>query len=251
MAEENITLFGFFDVYGRVSENTWRCFFSTEGKDLNIKFIYNGKEYNGKDDIFLKRYKLKPAEGILTDNDMSLKNVKIDFVKNIKHLGSVTVDSTFTDSSGRYTAYIEPGIYDIVINTRNGKIVKKNISLQEGIKCDRNIFVSGSIKHKHHDITELHGTDYNYVFGKVVDRFEKPVYKAQVMIIKDKEIIINTFTNRDGEYRFSVPYGEYIVRMKKEDSPFKTKTVVLDKEHGFAEQMTDDIRFRTDKILFA
>lgn len=233
----------YFDVIGRVSTHTHKCFFSvTDEEDFTLTLHTNGREYKNATELDMKRYGIKPVTGILQNQDKTYKNVKVEFIHTNEissTTGDVVTEICYTDNGGRYKAYIESGVYDIDIFINNKKISKKNVNVARGLKYQYYKTVDGLIYKKFKDWVSYCGTEYKMVFGQLIDNKKTPIHNAEIIII-DEQGNIDTYvkTDEDGNYSFAIKNGTYTVKIRSASSPVKTAKITVDDYHGFSEALS-------------
>jgi hypothetical protein len=243
VAGKKIVFDCYFDVIGRVSTHSHKCFFDvTDEEDFVVTLHTNNKEYKNATEIDFVRYGVKPVVGILQNKDKTYRNVKVEFVhaNEMKStMGNVVNEICYTDDGGRYKAYIEAGVYDIDIFINNKKISKKNVKIDKGLKYQYYKTVNGLIHKKFKDWVSFCGTDYKMVFGQLIDNKKTPIQNAE-MIILDEKGNVDTYikTDEDGKYSFAIKNGTYTVKIRSPYSPMKTTKITVDDYHGFSELLT-------------
>lgn len=250
----SLTLDCYFDVIGRQSVHTNKCFFDvvTEN-DYTLSLYTNNKCFKNASELDIKRYKVKPVCGFLKHKDKTYVNAKIVFVKlneNTSSFGDVVTEVCYTDKGGKYTAYIEPGLYNIEIYINNNKIIKRNQKIQDGMKFQYFQKVNGLIHKKYKDTVSFCGTEYKNIYGQLIDNKKTPIANAEIIVLQDDVICAYVKTDDDGRYSFALKNGKYTVKIRSEKSPIKSTEVLLDDIHGFNEQLgADSILFNKQQMI--
>lgn len=126
---------------------------------------------------------------------------------------NIVYDYCFSDDNGNYTAYLEPGIYKIRVETPF-KHYFMNINIDEGLTNYYEYTTDAHIKEKIDDTILLYGTDKVLISGCLFDEYNNP-YAGQIVISQNNKLIV-FINSEDGNYNFLLNYGTYDVRIRSE-----------------------------------
>ena len=240
--ERSITFDCYFDVIGRLSTHSNKCFFDVvEDTAYDLILHTNNTEIKNPKQIDFSRYITNPLYGVLSNGDKTFVNAKVEFIKQNEvrsMFGDIVSEICYTDKGGKYTAFIEPGLYNIDIFVNNQKITKRNITIQQGLKFQYYKTVKGLIHHKYADVVSFCGCDYKMVYGQLIDNKKTPIHNAEMIILQDGKLDTYIKTDDDGNYAFAIKNGVYTVKIRSPYSPMKSTEVVIDDVNGFSEQLT-------------
>lgn len=248
------SLLGYFNVIGRSNSKPMECFFRIDNsEDFNLILEYNNTVIKNPTEIDLRRYKPKPLIGYIKDKDKTFPNAKVTFIQkdiNTSLYSEIIRETCYTDKGGKYIAFITPGVYDIEIEYANQIIRKHNIQIKDGLKFQYNIKVKGLIQNKNKDIITYCGCEYKRVLGKLVDNKNTPIDKGEIIVTQNNQLVIYTLTDEDGNYSFSLKNGEYIIKIRNNNSPMKTQKLIINDTNTFHEQITaNNVMFNKEQLL--
>lgn len=154
-------------------------------------------------------------------------NVIYDYIDT--HSG-ITEDEDIDEIlTGTYYLALEPGVYDVKIESDAIKRNIKNYIVTDGISEYRKVFKEGQIKAKYpvnnpiKNVVEFESFEdnnsqnrYVMVVGTILDQHRKPANNAELIIINTstKEVDVFIKTKEDGKYSFILDIGEYDIILR-------------------------------------
>lgn len=118
----------------------------------------------------------------------------------------IIYDYTLTDAEGKYTLYLEDGVYDIKIQSSLINRTLKNQQINNGIKSFKSIFKSGPILEKREDLLKFSNlSEIGYfIQGVLLNENNTPIENAEIVIADtiSKKILAFLKTDIKGKYSF-------------------------------------------------
>ncbi|MNJ90208.1 hypothetical protein D3C87_78020 [compost metagenome] len=232
MKKENITIGAEFEIVGDTNSVIIGGEFSVVLEDVKpaVKEVIGEQSFG-------------EISTIKQQNGKPVTNATIIAYKN-----GIIYDYTLTDSEGKYTLYLEDGIYDIKIQSSLINRTLKNQTITNGIKPFRSIFKDGQILEKRLDLIEFSNlSDKEYfIQGALFNENGVPIENAEIIVADsvDKKILAFLKTDDRGKYGFVI--NNDINTNKKMDLVIRSSKIHAKVVRGF---VFDPIRGFMNKII--
>jgi hypothetical protein len=161
-------------------------------------------------------YQQVPAFGYIKDGDSGVPYVRVSFIKN-----GVTIDYYTTGSDGKYAAFIEPGVYDIKINSNSYNTTHQSVEIKEGLKSQFYYTIKSTVVNRYDDVIEFNGTSKKLITGVMTNQDHKVLSNVEIIISQDDKVVTYFKTNKNGKYNFALDNGNYDVRIRGNNKPIK------------------------------
>lgn len=189
-------------------------------------FSYNSKKhfgyltsnrYGGKgdDDIYFLKLKKLKIQGVV--RDIYGNPVEGAVVKLYDDKGNL-VDEFITGKDGRYLFEVDPGIYELSVETPDGYVAKRKVDIDEN--WDNNQQIDLNLE-----------TSVAVVKGTVKDKKGKIATGALVKLINEKGIEVEqVYTGNDGKYQFYTKPGQKYQVIATAKGQWASKDIIIGKD---------------------
>lgn len=179
---------------------------------------------------------------------INVPNARINVYRN-----GILYDKTKTDNDGKYSLYLQDGVYDIKLFSETEKRTIKNyvVSENNSIKNYRQYVEKGQIKEKNKDVVKFFKYENNILVedeliyqieGKMIDEHLEPIVEANIVIalFDSREIIVNITTDDNGRFSFVLEEGKYDIIFRAKDCPAKRISGFLfNGDYGFIDSIKE------------
>jgi hypothetical protein len=171
--------------------------------NANIFFLYNNKEKNTE---------------VVNDGVNGIKNAERNNTFE-KSDNCVIVEKCKTDENGKYTAFIENGIYDIKIDCGKYKDVQKNIYVKDGIQGERYCLMNSLINKPIGKSTLImNKSNSKLIKLSLLDEHNKYT-NGDLIISQNNKIIVYIKINKKS--MFMLDNGIYDIRLRNKYTDIK------------------------------
>jgi hypothetical protein len=259
---DNFIIHGFVDVTGSSNIKTIKAMFDVVSTSDIVMPLYQ-KDYNNKEIPTEEIIIPEATTGIIQDGDNNpLEGVKVSFIRdyvvsdaNVRQRNGfqTVIDYSITDMNGKYTVFVEPGIYTIRIDGGQLPQIFNGQEIVSNFKQYYYCVKKGVIRKKYNDVIEFYGTDKKQIFGQILDQNKKPIENAEILITEGSIIKTYIKTDSNGKYAFAIENGIYDVRIRASNKPVKyIKDFNFEDGKGFMTILRDEksILFGRDKQIW-
>ena len=230
-----------------VEDNNVNYIFFNNEKQSNIEFnnvnLCNG--YLKEDNIpipnasiyFLSSSQSQNVEKI-SDGINGIKNAERNNTFNM-HSNNIIVDKCKTDDNGKYTSFIENGIYDIKIDCGNYKDIQKNILVDDGIEGEYYCIINSLINKKIGKSTyKMNNTEKRMINLSLLNE-NKTYSNGDLIITQNNKLIVYKKINKNT--MFALDNGIYNIRLRNKNTNIKIiNNFEFNENDDFVEKLIDE-----------
>lgn len=149
-------------------------------------------------------------------------------------------DQYITDNN-KFYLFLKNGIYNIFIDNDNNSRQIYNFNVEKGIQLNYlDIDGKGLIYKLHENICEYLDVDENnnicivkQIFGKLVDEYNNSIENSEILLIQDYKLKAYVITDKNGQYKFLLDDGNYILKMRRKDRNLQIYNICIDDTNTF------------------